>query len=75
MHGPKEIIEEAGSLPVEERAFIIDSLLQTLNPTDEAIDGAWLATARRRLEELKSGSIKAVAADEAFGKIQKRFGQ
>ena len=32
MHGMKEIIEEAESLPIEERVVVIDSLLRTINP-------------------------------------------
>ena len=34
MHGVKEIIKEAESLPVEERARVVDSLLPTLNSPD-----------------------------------------
>jgi hypothetical protein len=52
MHGMKEIIQEAESLPVEERAMIIDSLLRTLNPPSSEIDAEWTEVAKRRLDEL-----------------------
>lgn len=74
MHGAKEIIKEAESLPVEERAWVIDSLLRTLNPPRPDIDRKWAEVAKRRLEELRSGRVKAVPGHEVFGKIQERFG-
>jgi putative addiction module component (TIGR02574 family) len=65
-----EMIREAESLPVEERAKLVDSLLRSLNPTDAAIDRKWLAVAKRRLEELRSGKVKAVPADVVFAEVQ-----
>ena len=59
MHGAKEIIKEAESLPVEERALVVDSLLRTLNPPDPNVDREWAEVARQRLEELRSGRVTA----------------
>ena len=73
MHGMKEIIQEAASLPVEERVMVVDSLLRTLNPPDTEIEKEWVKVARRRLVELRSGSVKAIPGDEVFTKIQERF--
>ncbi len=73
MHGMKEIIEEAESLPVEERAIVIDSLLRTLNPISDDIDIEWIKVARRRLAELRSGRVTAIPGDEVFAKIRERF--
>ena len=72
MHGMKEIIQEAASLPVEERAIVIDSLLRTLNPPDAEIEKEWIKVAKRRLAELRSGSVRAVPGDEVFAKIGER---
>ncbi len=73
MHGMKEIIQEAESLPVEERAIIIDSLLRSLNIPKTEIDIDWARVARCRLAELRSGQVKAIPGSEVFTKIQKRF--
>ena len=73
MYGMKEIILEASSLPVEERAIVIDSLLRTLNPPDTEIEKEWLEVAKRRLAELRSGRVKAIPGDEVFAKIRERF--
>jgi len=73
MHGMKEIIQEAASLPVEERVMVVDSLLRTLNPPDTEIEKEWVKVAKRRLAELRSGSVKPIPGDEVFTKIQERF--
>src|SRR5699024_3322770 len=36
-----ELISEAESLPVEERARVIDSLLRSMNPPKPAVDSRW----------------------------------
>ena len=72
-YGMKEIILEASSLPVEERAIVIDSLLRTLNPPDTEIEREWVKVAKRRLAELRSGRVKAIQGDEVFAKIRERF--
>jgi putative addiction module component (TIGR02574 family) len=73
MHGMKEIIQEAESLPVEERAMVIDSLLRTLNPPSAEIDAEWTEVAKRRLAELRSGQVKAVPGENVFTKIRENF--
>ena len=57
MLGTKEIIKQASSLPVEERASLVDSLLKTLNAPNEEIDRKWTEVAKRRLEEILSGIV------------------
>ena len=69
----QKIIDEALSLPVEERAFIADSLLKSLNRPDPEIDKKWIEVAKRRLEEIRTGKVKPIPGDEVFAKIQKRF--
>ena len=70
-----DLMTEASSLPLEERARLVDSLLQTLNPVDEAATSAWLAVARRRLEDLDSGRIEAVPGEAVFEKVRRRLEQ
>jgi putative addiction module component (TIGR02574 family) len=68
-----ELMSEAASLPLEERARLVDSLLQTLNPIDDSAATAWFATARRRLDDLDSGRVKAVPGDEVFERVHRRL--
>ena len=70
-----DLINEAASLPIEERARLVDSLLQNLNPVDDSVAATWLATARRRLDDLDAGRVKAVPGDEVFDRVRRRLGQ
>ena len=47
----KDIIAEATSLPVEERAIVVDTILKSLNPPSFDIDRKWTAVAKQRLSE------------------------
>jgi putative addiction module component (TIGR02574 family) len=73
MPAAKKIIDEALSLPLEERARLANSLLESLNVPNPAIDKKWAAVAKQRLEELRSGKVKPIPGDEVFEKVDKRF--
>ena len=68
-----DLIEEAISLPVEQRLALTESLLKSLNPPDEEIDQLWIEEASSRLESLRSGKTKPVSGAEVFAKIQDKF--
>lgn len=71
----KEIIEEALSLPVEDRARIADLLLRSLNMPDSGIDAQWTEVAKRRLQEVRAGNVKPIPGDDVFDKTLKRLGK
>ncbi|RXK80691.1 addiction module protein [Chlorobaculum sp. 24CR] len=65
----KQLIDEAVSLPVEERAFVVDSLLRSLNQPESEIDKKWAVEANRRLAELRSGKVQAILGDKVLAKV------
>lgn len=67
------LIEEAISLPVEERTRLAESVLQSLNAPDAAVDAAWAAEASRRLDELRSGQVQAIPGEVVFERIRQRL--
>ena len=71
----KKLIEEALSLPIEERALLADSLLRSLNMPNAAIDAQWAEVAKRRLQELRSGQVKPIPGDEVFSEVLKRLAE
>lgn len=68
-----KLIEEALSLPVEERALVVDSLLCSLNRSEISIDDQWAEVASKRLQELRSGAVKPIPGDEVFAKALERL--
>jgi putative addiction module component (TIGR02574 family) len=65
----QQLIAEAIELPVEERARLVNSVLSSLNRPSADIDNQWLQVVQRRLDDVKSGAVVPVAADEVFAKI------
>ena len=75
MPSVEEIIKEAESLPVADRAVVVDSLLRTLNHPNPGVDRKWVEVAKRRLTELRSSRVKPVPGDEVFARVRERFGR
>ena len=73
MSKTQDLIDEAISLPLEERALLVDYLLHSMNPLDEDNDKKWAIEAKRRLEDLRTGKIAPVSGEEVFKKIRNRF--
>ena len=68
-----EIIHEAESLPAEELAVVVDTLLRSLNRQDTVTDKQWAEIAHRRLEELRSGDVAAVSGEAVLARLHRRF--
>jgi len=69
----KQLIDEAVSLPVEERALVVDSLLCSLNQPETKIDEKWAEEASRRLSEIRSGRVEVISGREVFEQVRKKF--
>ena len=67
----QRIEDEALDLPREERAQLIQRLVLSLeSPSEEELRSDWLLEARRRAEELDSGSVQAVPGAEVMRKAR-----
>ena len=67
------LINEITSLPVEERALVVESVLQSLNQPECKLDIVWAEVAKSRLAQLESGNVEAVDGKQVFDKIWQRF--
>jgi putative addiction module component (TIGR02574 family) len=70
MKDPAELLKEALQLPVDARAALAGSLLDSLDQeVDEDAETAWQLEINRRIEDLDSGKVKTVPWSEARRRI------
>ena len=66
-----ELEREARSLSPEERAQLVDALLESLREERIAeVEAAWAAEIERRVAAYKRGEAKLVPAEEVFAKAR-----
>lgn len=70
----EELITEAMSLPLEERARVAETILRSMNPLQSDAQLKWEEVATRRLKDLLGGGVEPIPGDEVFSRIWKRFG-
>ena len=59
-----ELLKRALALPADERAALANSLLDSLEITNESVQEAWDDEVARRIEDLKSGRAVTVPWEE-----------
>lgn len=73
-HTHDPLFQDALSLPSDMRARLVELLLESLNPpVQEDVDRLWADVAEARVEELRSGRVKAIPGEEVFAQIRARF--
>ena len=61
------IVADAMKLPLRDRVSLAQQLVSTIDDqTDTDVEGLWFDEAERRLEELHTGKVEGIDADEAF---------
>ena len=72
----EQIAAVALALPSESRALLADKLVESLDTAAlSAVDKAWLAEARRRRDEVRSGEAQTVPGPEAIAKMRRDLGR
>ena len=59
---------QARDLPRDERARLAEALIASLDEEAE-VDRAWRAEILRRVEELESGTVETIPAQEVFAEL------
>ncbi len=67
----EKLAKQAMNLPTESRARLADLLVESLDAADLGhIDRQWIAEAKRRRDEVRSGRVETVPGDEALQKVR-----
>jgi len=66
-----ELAEQAMNLPTESRARLADLLVESLDADELGhIDRLWVAEAKRRRDEVRSGRVETIPGEEALQKVR-----
>ena len=73
----EQVTEEVRELSRPDREQLLARLIRDLEPVENLsaaeIENAWDNEIARRLEEIDSGKVKAVPAEEVFARIQAKL--
>jgi putative addiction module component (TIGR02574 family) len=73
---PAELLSEALHLPIEARAALADSLLDSLDAeVDANAEEAWRDEIYRRLQEIDSGAVQLIPWHDAQRRLRARLQQ
>jgi hypothetical protein len=66
-----DLARQALDLPGESRARLADILVESLEAADLGhIEQLWLSEAKRRRDEVRSGTAETVAGEDAFRQVR-----
>jgi putative addiction module component (TIGR02574 family) len=69
-----QIVEEAGHLPAEQVAELVDRLSQGLH-LSSGIEESWKAETRRRVADIEAGNVQGIPGPEVSARIRKAVGR
>lgn len=69
-----DILDAVLALPVEQRLSLVNAVLASLNPESSPdIDDLWAAEAKRRAEEIDSGTAAVLDGEQAFSRLRAKY--
>ena len=72
----EQIAAEAHTLPSEQRALLADRLVESLDAAEaNRIDRLWATEAKRRRDEIRSGSVQTIPGHEALARVRRSLGR
>lgn len=70
----QKVLEEALTLPPEERADVAATLIESLDEQeDEGVEEAWAQEIERRIRDVESGAVKTIPWSEARRRLRERL--
>ena len=72
----EELSQKARTLSPEDRARLAEDLLASLEDgaeSSEEVEAAWEHEIRRRVEEIKTGTAKLIAAEDVYAETRRIY--
>jgi putative addiction module component (TIGR02574 family) len=69
----RSLAKTAVLLPPRDRTYLAEQLLASLDETE--LEQQWTAEAKRRRDEVRSGRVKPVPAEEVYRRIDRILGK
>ena len=70
-----QIIEETRHWPPEKVGELVGRLTEDLHASDPDTEAAWKAEIHRRIEEIQTGKVQGIPAQEVFEKAKRILGR
>jgi putative addiction module component (TIGR02574 family) len=69
------VLEKALALSTRDRGLLIDRLIASLDdgPAEEGVEQAWAAEIKKRVDDIQSGRVKMIPADEVRRRADARL--
>jgi putative addiction module component (TIGR02574 family) len=72
----EQIVEETSHLPTDVVAELVDRILLARHGgIDADVEAAWKTEVHKRLEEVETGKVQGIPAEESLARIRKIIGQ
>jgi putative addiction module component (TIGR02574 family) len=69
----QDLKDASSGLPATQRAELAHFLLRSLEPEEDGWAAAWQEELGRRLEEIRSGQVVGVPAEEVLNRLRERY--
>jgi len=68
-----ELMSMVESLPIDMKTKLIETILNSLHPSQKEIDKIWAEEAERRVKEIESGKVRTISSEEVFEEVKRRY--
>ncbi len=70
----EKVTHDALDLPQQQRAKLAHTLIVSIDDkTEQDVASAWDAEIKRRVDEIRSGKVKGIPAEEVFAKLREKY--
>ena len=71
----EQIVEETRHWPPEKVGELVGRLTEELHTIDPETEAAWKTEIERRIEEIQTGKVRSIPAEEVFAKAKRILGR